>query len=370
MNSTNEIPLVDLKIQYQSIKSEINAKIEEVINSAQFVGFKNNPFVRDFETAFAEFSESKHAIACGNGTDAIEIILRALGIGDGDEVIVPANSFIASSEAVSHAGAKPVFVDCHPDYYTIDTERIEKAITKKTKAIMPVHLYGLPAEMDEILMIAQKYGLKIIEDCAQAHGAKYKNRKVGTFGIASAYSFYPGKNLGAYGDAGCMVTNDDELAERLRMWSNHGRTGKYDHAFEGKNSRIDAIQAAVLSVKLKHLDEWNVKRNSAAKRYFFNLNDSNLVLPNIPDYSYHAFHLFVVRCENRDALREKLKKNGIETGVHYPIPLPFLKAYEKYNLSISNYPVSNDYSNKILSLPLYPELYGESIDYISRILIG
>jgi dTDP-4-amino-4,6-dideoxygalactose transaminase len=368
MNNDKKIPLVDLKGQYESIKYEINEKIQEVLDSAQFVGFKTNLFIKEFERSFSEYIGVKHCISCGNGTDAIEIILRALGFGEGDEVIVPANSFIATSEAVTHAGATPVFVDCHPDYYTIDPEKIKNAVTRKTKALMPVHLYGLPAEMDEILKIANEYELKVIEDCAQAHGASYKNIKVGTFGNASAFSFYPGKNLGAYGDAGCMVTNDDALAERLRMWVNHGRTGKYDHEFEGKNSRMDALQAAILSVKLKHINKWNESRNNVAKQYFQNLKNTKFVVPSIPDYSYHAFHQFVVRCDNREILQEELKKNNIETGVHYPIPLPFLKAYEKYNLSKSDYPVSNDYMNKLLSLPMYPEISYESVDFICQIL--
>ena len=368
MINNKRIPLVDLKVQYQSIKNEINEKIQDVLESAQFVGFKTNPFIKEFEEAFAKYIGIKHTISCSNGTDAIEIVLRALEIGIGDEVIVPANSFIATSESITHAGAKPVFVDCHPDYYTIDTQKIKKSITKKTKAIMPVHLYGLSAEMDEILKIAEEFGIKVIEDSAQAHGATYKGKKVGTFGIASSFSFYPGKNLGAYGDAGCMITNDDNLAERLRMWSNHGRTGKYDHEFEGKNSRMDALQAAILTIKLKYIDKWNENRIRVAKRYFQNLKSTKFIVPSIPDHSSHAFHLFVVRCENRDMLREELKKNGVETGVHYPIPLPFLKAYEKYNLEKSCFPVSADYMNKLLSLPMYAELTNESVDFICQIL--
>lgn len=367
--NNNIIPLVDLKLQYKSVRDEINNKIQEVVDSAQFVGFKSNPFIKEFEESFAKYINIKHCISCGNGTDAIEIILRALEIGNGDEVIVPANSFIATSESVTHAGAKPVFVDCHSDYYTIDTEKIRKAITAKTKAIMPVHLYGLPAEMDEILKIADEYGLKVIEDCAQAHGAIYKDKKVGLFGMAASFSFYPGKNLGAYGDAGCMVTNDDALAERLRMWANHGRIGKYDHEFEGKNSRMDALQAGILSVKLKYIDKWNEQRNRVAKRYINNLSKTAIGLPITPEYSYHVYHLFVVRTENRNAVRENFKTKGIETGIHYPIPPPFLKAYEKYGYSKSDFPVSNTYMNKLLSLPMYPELTDEQVDYISHILI-
>jgi dTDP-4-amino-4,6-dideoxygalactose transaminase len=369
MINDKRIPLVDLKVQYQSIKKEIDTKMQEVIDSAQFVGFKTNPFIKEFEKGFSEYIGVKHCISCGNGTDAIEIILRALEIGNDDEVIVPANSFIASSESITHAGAKPVFVDCHPDYYTINTAEIEKAITRKTKAIMPVHLYGLPAEMDEILKIADEYGLKLIEDCAQAHGAMYKDKKVGSFGAAASFSFYPGKNLGAYGDAGCMVTNDDAIAERLRMWANHGRIGKYDHEFEGKNSRMDALQAGILSVKLKYIDKWNEQRNRVAKRYIKNLSKTEIGLPITPGYSYHVYHLFVVRTENRSVDRENLKTKGIETGIHYPIPLPFLKAYEKYGYSKSDFPVSNTYMNKLLSLPMYPELTDEQVDYISHILI-
>lgn len=369
MKNTKLIPLVDLKEQYGLLKEEIEPKIKEVLEKTQFIGFRNNPFIREFEDSFAAYIGARHCISCGNGTDAIEIIFRALGIGENDEVIVPANSFIASSEAITHAGAKPVFVDCHPDYYTIDITKIEKAITKKTKAIIPVHLYGLPAEMNETIKLADEFGLKVIEDCAQAHGATYHGKKVGTFGVASSFSFYPGKNLGAYGDAGCMITNDDNLADKLRMWSNHGRTGKYDHEFEGKNSRMDVLQAAILSVKLKYLDLWNEKRNHVAKRYHDNLKDSKFILPLNPSYSYHVYHQFVVRCENRETIREKLKNNNIETGIHYPIPLPFLKAYAHYGHTKEDFPVSYGYMNNLLSLPMYPELSDNMVDYICECLL-
>ena len=297
------IPFVDLKAQYQSLKSEIDKAIQNVISDCEFIGGK---YVKKFESEFANYCKVKYCIGVGNGTDALFISLKALGIGKEDEVITAANSFIATSEAISATGAKVVFVDCHPDYYTIDVSKIEEKITDKTKAIIPVHLYGQPADMYPIIEIANKYNLKVIEDAAQAHGALYKNRKAGSFGDLACFSFYPGKNMGAYGDAGCIVTNNEELSIKCRMLSNHGRVEKYNHEFEGYNSRLDGLQAAILSVKLKYLDEWNEKRRSVAQKYNELLRESILITPKELSGIECVYHLYVIRTEQRNELQEFL----------------------------------------------------------------
>lgn len=360
-----KVPLVDLKVQYQNIKKDIDAAIESVILSSAFIKGK---FVEEFEQQFSAFSGISHCIGCANGTDAIEIVLKALGLGPGDEVIVPANSFIATSEAVSSVGAKPVFVEHHPDLYTIDASKIEAAITPRCKAIMPVHLYGLPAEMDKIMALAKKHALKVIEDSAQAHGAVFRGKKIGTFGDAATFSFFPGKNLGAYGDGGAIATNDAALAEKCRMLANHGRVDKYDHIFEGRNSRLDGLQAAILSVKLKHLALWNAARRDHAGYYTELLSDTGLTLPRIPDYSEHVFHLYVVRTANRSKIQAGLKEKGVESGVHYPIPLPFLKAYAHMKLGADKFPVAAAQKEQILSLPMFPEMTREQIQHTVQTL--
>lgn len=363
------VPFVDLKKQYKSLKKEIDIAIRSVINDTAFIG-GNNAYVKKFEEEFADFLGVKHCISCANGTDSIEIILKAMGIGFNDEVIVPANSWISTSEAVSNIGAKPVFVDCLPSLYTIDHTKIEKKITKKTKAIIPVHLYGLPAEMDQILKIARKHKLKVLEDCAQAHGAVYKGKKIGTIGDAASFSFYPGKNLGAYGDAGAMVTNNFELAKTARMIANHGQIKKHEHLLEGRNSRLDGIQAAILSVKLPHLTKWNEARREHASLYSTLLKNIDLVLPECPKYSQHVFHLYVVQMKNRESNIEKLKKHSVETAIHYPNPLPLLKAYKNTKSSDKDFPISTDLKDKILSLPMYAELENSQIQYVVKKLIS
>lgn len=357
------VPFVDLKAQYQSIKSEIDAAISSVIAETAFI---KGPFVSSFEKSFASFIGTSHCIGCGNGTDALEIALKALDIGNGDEVIVPANSFIATSEAVTSVGARVVFVDSNTDTYTIDVSKIEERITSKTKAIIPVHLYGLPVEMDELMALAKHYNLRVIEDCAQAHAAEYKGKRIGTFGDFATFSFFPGKNLGAYGDGGAIVTNDERLALQAQMIANHGRVGKYDHDFEGRNSRLDGLQAAILSAKLPHLEQWTEHRRSNALYYSEVLKKLDLITPVAPEYSRHVYHLYVVRVKDRDRVQNYLKDKGIATGVHYPIPLPFLNAYKYLNHSQADFPVAASQQHEILSLPMFPELTTEHIDYVAE----
>jgi len=297
----------------------------------------------------------------------LEITLRAWGIGPGDEVIVPSITWISTAEAVSYLGATPVFADILPDYYTINPEEIKKKITKQTKAIIPVHLYGLPADMPSIMPIAQEHDLLVLEDCAQAHGASIKGQKVGTFGHAASFSFYPGKNLGAYGDAGAICTHDHALAQKCRTIANHGQTGKHNHVMIGRNSRMDTMQAAVLNVKLPYLEQWVTARQKNALAYNETLHHSGLLLPKIPDSYEHAYHLYVVRTENRDKVKKQLADKGIQTAVHYPKALPNTSVYAEENTT-RDYPVGTSYQDMILSLPMYPELSTDQIKFISRAL--
>lgn len=355
------VPFVDLKAQYSTHKSELDAAILKVVSETAFVSGK---YAAEFELEFAKYIGAENCIACANGTDALEIALKAIGIGPGDEVIVPANTFFATSEAVDNVGATPVFVDCEPNFYNIDTEKIEEKITARTKALVPVHLYGLPADMDAVMNIANKHVLKVIEDCAQSHGADYKGKRTGTFGDIATFSFYPGKNLGAYGDAGAIVTKDAELAQRCRLIANHGQPAKYKHTIVGRNSRMDGIQAAVLSVKLKYLDEWLEARRGHAARYDSNLQSLGIALPRAPEYSRHTYHLYVVRVKDRDAVAAKLNEAGIDTGLHYPVALPYLDVYSGRGFHPSDFPVAHSQMNELLSLPMYAELTDEMVDYV------
>lgn len=357
------IPFVDLKKQYLSIKDQIDRAISDVISNSAFIG---GSYVQQFEKEFAEYCGTKHCIGVGNGTDSLYIALKSLGIGVGDEVITSAFSFIATSEAITLSGAKTVFVDIDPMSYNIDVSKIEERITDRTKAIIPVHLYGRPAEMDKIKEIAVKYDLKVIEDAAQAHGAHYRDQKVGSMGDIASFSFYPGKNLGAYGDGGALVTDDDELANRARKIANHGRISKYDHEMEGVNSRLDGIQAAILTIKLNYLDKWTANRISNAETYYEHLQKSDLQIPLNTNSVRSVFHLYVIRLQknNRDAFRDKLSSEGIATGIHYPIALPFLKAYAYLNHKDSEFPEARRASNEVVSLPMYPELNPQQINYI------
>jgi dTDP-4-amino-4,6-dideoxygalactose transaminase len=357
-----KIPFVDLRAQYLTIKDSIDNAIAEVLNETSFIGGKH---VKAFEKNFAALYGVKHCISCANGTDAIYIVLNMLGVGPGDEVITTACSWISTSETITQAGAKPVFVDIEPDFFTIDPARIEEKITPKTKAIIPVHLYGQMAQIDMIYAIAQKHNLSVIEDCAQSHFSELHGQRAGTFGIASTFSFYPGKNLGAYGDAGCILTDDDQLAKKCRMYANHGALVKHQHQMEGINSRLDGLQAAILSTKLPNILEWTERRIQVARWYRENLDGvEQLVLPKIRPDSKHSFHLFVVRAEQREELINFLLENGIDTAIHYPVPLPFMPAYSYLGYTPGDFPVTHNYQSKILSLPIYPELTEEQVKYI------
>lgn len=361
-----KVPFVDLKAQYRSIKNDIDLAIAGCIENTSFIGGSK---VTEFEDAFAAFIGSAYCIGCANGTDAIELALQAAGVGAGDEVIVPAYSWISTSEAVTTVGATPVFVEVHPDYYTIDTFLIKEKITQRTKAIIPVHFYGLPAKMDDIMVIANQYDLIVIEDCAQAHGASYNGQKVGTFGQLATFSFYPGKNLGAYGDAGAVVTNDQQLARKVRMIGNHGQAGKHNHEMEGRNSRIDAMQAAILSAKLPYLEKWTNARIANAALYSSKLVNSNVKIPIVPEAAKHVYHLYVVQVDNRDEVMDHLKKNGVEVALHYPTPLPMLRAYLRFSFAEQDFPVSTDMSKRLLSIPMYPELTETQISYVVDLLV-
>lgn len=343
------IKFLDLHAQYRSIQPEIDAAIADVIARTAFIG---GPDVTTFEEAFAAYQQVKNCVGVANGTDAIEIALEALDLPKGSEVIVPANSFIASSEAVTRTGLKVVFADVDPATYTLDIADVRRRVTPNTSAIIVVHIYGHPCRMDELLEIAGEHGLKVIEDCAQAHGAEYQGRRVGGLGDLASFSFYPGKNLGAYGDGGAITTDDDALAKRCRMIANHGRTGKYDHQFEGRNSRLDALQAAILKVKLGHLHGWVDRRNELARTYAIELDGvGDLHLPALPQDCRHAFHLFVVRTDRREALAAFLKARGIDTGVHYPIALPKLEAYDYLGQATEDM-FANRSDTTLLSLPI------------------
>jgi dTDP-4-amino-4,6-dideoxygalactose transaminase len=357
------IPFVDLKAQYQSIKGEIDDAIAACIEDTNFIRGKA---VTRFENAFAAYLGVESCISCGNGTDALEIILTALGIGSGDEVIVPALTWISTAEAVTNVGAVPVFADIERHTYTIKCSDIQAKITKKTKAVIPVHLYGSPADMGEIMRIADKSGIFVIEDCAQAHGAEYMGRKVGTFGIASSFSFFPSKNLGAYGDGGAIVTNDAELAGLVTKISNHGQLQeKHKHYMVGRNSRLDSIQAAILSVKLKYLDQWNRSRREVASYYLSRLQDnSEFILPFIDDEYYHVFHLFVLRCKNRDKLIVNLNEKNIAWGIHYPNALPFTEAYAYKKHLPTDFINASEVIKDILSIPIYPELTEDQLNLV------
>ena len=358
------IPFVDLHRQYQRIKDEIDAEIAGVIQDSAYIG---GPRVSQFEAEFAEWLGIDHVVGCANGTDSIEMLLDALGIGAGDEVIVPALSWISTAEAVGTRGAKPVFVDID-DTYCIDPTKIESKITAKTKAIIPVHLYGCPANMPAIMDIAEKYSLFVLEDCAQAHGAMINGQKVGTFGHCASFSFYPGKNLGAYGDAGGMATNDADIAQKVRMIANHGQPQKHTHLIEGRNSRMDGLHAAVLSVKLRHLDQWTAERIAAAARYQELLAESALTLPHTPEGFKHVFHLYVVQSEDRNGLAKKLGDAGVSTAIHYPTPMPAMACYGPLQTPASDYAVATSACQHILSLPMFGEIREEELSNVSKLI--
>ena len=353
------IKFLDLQKQYKSIENEIDTIIKMVLSESAFVGGK---YVTAFEKEFANYIDIKHCIGVGNGTDALEIALWALDLPKESEIIVPANTFIATSEAVSRNNLTIRFVDCD-DYYQIDTESLEQHITKNTSAIIAVHLYGHPANMQKITQIANKYKLKVIEDAAQAHGAMIAEQKVATFGDIATFSFYPGKNLGAYGDGGAIVTNNNSLAYKIRQYSNHGRSNKFGHEFEGRNSRLDGIQAAILSAKLLYLDQWLQKRNTIANRYLNEISNTTIQLPKIRNDIYHAWHLFVIQVDNREQFINYMNENHIQTGIHYPIALPKLQAYQQ---ECSFKACMED--NKLVSLPIGEHLEDVEITTIIEIV--
>ena len=365
-----KIPFVDLKSQYLALKNEIDSAVHGVLDAGDFI---QGRACQEFESIFARFLGAAHCVAVANGTDAIYIGLRSMGIGAGDGVITAANSFIASSEAVTQTGARVDFVDCDPKTRLMDLDALEAKLahpgTQKYKALIPVHLYGRALDMDRLMSIAKRFDLKVLEDCAQAHGARWNGRCVGTFGNLSTFSFYPGKNLGAYGDGGALVTNDPELAKKVRMCANHGRIAKYDHEFEGVNSRLDTLQAAVLNQKLPHLAAWNAKRYANAKLYQKHLSKFlSIVLPEIPAEGGHVFHLYVIESPRRDELLKHLNECGVSAGVHYPIALPNLKAYSYLGYKPSDFPVASRLQSEILSLPIFPELTEKQIQYVAEAL--
>jgi dTDP-4-amino-4,6-dideoxygalactose transaminase len=357
------IPLVDLKAQYLCIKDEIDAAIQRVVDSTSFI---MGPDVRAFEGEFARFCGVRYAVGVDSGTAALHLAFLACDIGPGDEVITTPHTFIATIGMLGRVGARPIFVDIDPRTYNMDPAKIEVAITERTKAILPVHLYGQPAEMDPILEIADKHGLKVIEDAAQAHGAEYKGRRAGSMGHVAIFSFYPGKNLGAYGDAGAVVTDDGEIAEKVRLLRNHGRRDKYEHLLQGFNYRIDTLQAAILRAKLAHLEEWNEARRRHAAAYRGLLSDLDLVLPYEPEHVRAAYHLFVVRLQERDALLEYLKERGISTGIHYPIPIHLQPACRHLGHKEGDFPITEGCARQVLSLPMYPELTQAQIQEVVR----
>jgi dTDP-4-amino-4,6-dideoxygalactose transaminase len=358
------VPFVDLKTQYLSIKEEILKEINEVLDNTAYICGKK---AKQFEEAFAKLHNIKYSVGVSTGTDALHLALWALGIKAGDEVIVPVNTYIATAEGVALCGATSVFVDNDERTYNIDVTKIEEAINNKTKAILPVHLYGQPAEMDIILEIAKKHKLYVVEDCSQAHLATYKNKKIGSFGIIGTFSFYPGKNLGAYGEAGAVTTNEEILYNKMLRYRQHGSVEKYVHDFEGHNYRLEEIQAGVLNVKLKYIEKWTESRRRIAELYSNTFNSmalKQLVPPCHPDYVKPVYHLYIVRVQNRENLIKFLGENGIQTGLHYPYPLHEQKAYAHMGYKPEDFPVASKYAKEILSLPMFPEITDNMVFYV------
>jgi len=358
-----KVPFLDLNAQYHSIQNEITTALQKVLDNTAFAG---GPFVEQFEREFAQYCGCKYAIGVSSGTSALWLTLLALGVGQGDQVITVPNTFIATAEAISFCGAQPVFVDIDERTYNIDPELLEAAITEKTKAIIPVHLYGQCADMDPILTIASKYGLYIIEDACQAHGAEYKGAKAGSMGHAACFSFYPGKNLGAYGEAGAVVTDNAELADKIRMLRDHGQTTKYHHCRVGWNARMDGFQGAVLSVKLKHLPAWNETRRKNARLYNDLLRKvDSVITPIEADYAKHVYHIYAVRTRRRDALIQALRNKDIHCGIHYPVPIHLQEAYKFLRHKKGSFPVSEKCAGELVSLPMFAELSLEQIEKVA-----
>jgi dTDP-4-amino-4,6-dideoxygalactose transaminase len=359
------IPFVDLKAQYQTIKPEIREAIDEVLESQHFV---LGPQVKAFEQAFAAYAGTEHAIGVNTGTSALHLALLAAGIGPGDEVITVPFTFVASVAAIVYTGARPVLVDIDPDSYTIDPARIEAAITPQTRAILPVHLYGQVADMDPILNIARRRGLLVIEDAAQAHGAEYKGRRAGSMGDVGCFSFYPGKNLGAYGEGGAVTTNNPELARTVRLLRDWGAETKYNHILKGYNFRLEEIQAAVLGVKLRHIEAWTEARRARARRYSALLAGTPVVTPREMDYARHVYHVYAIRSSDRGSLQRSLNAAGVQTGIHYPVPVHLLPAHADLGYTAGDFPHSERAAAEVLSLPMYAELTDEQLETVAEAL--
>jgi dTDP-4-amino-4,6-dideoxygalactose transaminase len=355
-----KVNFVDLKAQYQSIKPEIDSAIQDVISNTAFILGKA---VADFEEQFAKYCGVKYSLGINSGTSALIMALQAVGIGKGDEVVTTPNTFIATAEAISCVGATPVFVDMEEKSYNMDPGKLEKAITKKTKAVIPVHLYGQPADMDPILEIAKKKGVVVIEDACQAHGAEYKGKRAGSLGKMGCFSFYPGKNLGAYGEGGGVTTDDEEMVRKIKALRDHGSPKKFYHEFIGNNCRLEGIQGAVLAVKLKHLDKWNDGRRKNAQLYKKHLQGTEVKLPQEMPYAKHVYHVFCIRVKDREKLIEFLSKKEIFTNIHYPIPIHLQKAYSFLGYKKGDFPVVESSMDEILSLPMFAELTEEQIKY-------
>ena len=359
------VPFVDLRVQHKLLAGELQPAISAVLERGDFILGED---LRLFEVEFASYCEAQHAVGVSSGTAALELALRAFEIGPGDEVITAANTFIATAAAISYAGARPVLVDVDAQSYNIDVSRIEAAVTGRTKAIIPVHLYGHPAEMDPILEIARRRGLVVIEDACQAHGARYRGKRVGSLGHAAAFSFYPAKNLGACGDSGAVVTSDAQVAERIRMLRDHGQKDKYYHTLLGYNHRLDTLQAAILRIKLKYLDQWNAARRRHARLYDELLDGAPVTTPREADRCESAYHLYVIRVQDRDALRAYLHDRGIATGIHYPVPIHLQPAYQQLGYGNGSFPVTEECCAQTLSLPMYAELTPEQIKHVAGAL--
>ena len=360
-----KIPYCTFRPLEQELGSEIRTAFERVLENSRYIAGQEGT---EFEQRFAEYCGCSFCIGVGNGLDALTLILRAMGIGQGDEVIVPANTFIATALAVSRTGAKPVLVEPGIETFNIDADKIETAVTERTRAIIPVHLYGQACDMDVIMRIAREHNLKVVEDCAQAHGATYKNRKVGTFGDAAAFSFYPGKNLGALGDAGAVVTDDRELSECVRALGNYGSDYKYHHIYRGYNSRLDELQAAFLSAKLSHLEKMNAERRRIAGKYLNGIRSERVILPIIPEYTNPVWHIFAVRCMERDRLETYLNENGIGTNKHYPIPIHLQECYKDLGYRKGDFPIAETISRTELSIPLYYGMTDAETDYVIDVI--
>jgi dTDP-4-amino-4,6-dideoxygalactose transaminase len=358
-----KVKFVDLSAQHKDLEAEIKEVFNRVLANCSFV---LGPEVEKFEKAFAAYCEVAQCVAVSSGTAALQLALQGLGVGPGDEVITVAHTFIATAEAISATGARPVFVDIDPVSYTMDAAKLEKAITPLTKAIIPVHLYGQPADMDAVNAIAAKHNLQVIEDSCQAHGAKYKGRRAGSLATAACFSFYPSKNLGACGEGGAVTTNDLELAKKVRMLRDHGSVKKYEHDFPAYNLRLEGIQGGVLAVKLPHLDGWNENRRVLAKRYDDFFAGSKVAAPRQMPYAEHVYHLYVIVVEDREALRNALTEQGIENGLHYPIPLHLQKAYADLGYKKGDFPVSEHVAAHHVSLPMYAELPVEHVEHIAK----